>query len=65
MFQELQAAKRPLLCVGGGVHLAGAERSVRQFAEKNGIPVVSTMMGIGVLPTKHPLNFGMEGKDFF
>ena len=43
-------AKRPLLCCGGGVVLAGARDELISFAEKTGIPVVSTMMGLGVVP---------------
>jgi acetolactate synthase-1/2/3 large subunit len=61
--KELKTAKRPLLCVGGGVHLAGASEVIRQFATKHQIPVVSTMMGIGVMPSLDPLYFGMVGNN--
>ncbi len=57
----MAAAKKPLICVGGGVISSGACESLREFAETAGIPVVSTMMGLSVLPTEHPLNFGMVG----
>lgn len=60
---QLQKAKRPILCVGGGVLLADAKKEVRDFAERYGIPVVCTMMGLGVLPTGHPLFFGMVGNN--
>lgn len=60
---ELTKAKRPLICAGGGVLLSGAEGELRQFCEKHEIPVVSTMMGIGVMPTRHPLYFGMVGNN--
>jgi len=56
------AAKRPLICSGGGVFSAHAEAQVRQLAEDCSIPVVSTMMGIGVLPPGHPLFYGMVGQ---
>ncbi len=56
-------AKKPIICAGGGVALAGATNELRKFAEKNGIPVVSTMMGIGAMPTRHPLYFGMVGNN--
>ncbi|MBO7361971.1 MAG: thiamine pyrophosphate-binding protein, partial [Lachnospiraceae bacterium] len=56
-------AKRPLICVGGGVALSNAEPELRRFVEKSNIPVVSTMMGIGAMPTEHPLYFGMVGNN--
>lgn len=60
---ELGKAKRPLICVGGGVLLAEGEKALIRFAQKHQIPVVSTMMGIGVMPTRHPLYFGMVGNN--
>ncbi len=60
---ELEKARRPLICAGGGVLLSGAETELLAFAEKKQIPVVSTMMGIGVMPTRHPLYFGMVGNN--
>ncbi len=63
VISELQRAKRPIICVGGGAHLADAAEKVRTFAEKHGIPVVCTMMGIGVMPTRHPLFYGMVGNN--
>ncbi|MCI8493749.1 biosynthetic-type acetolactate synthase large subunit [Anaerotruncus sp.] len=58
--KALCAAKRPLLVVGGGA--IGARGSVRALCESCGLPAVSTMMGIGTLPSKHPLYFGMLGQ---
>ena len=43
--------------------LSEAEGELCAFAEKHQIPVVSTMMGIGVMPTKHPMYFGMVGNN--
>ena len=60
---ELTRAKRPIICAGGGVLLSGAQEELLAFVEKHEIPVVSTMMGIGVMPTKHPLYFGMVGNN--
>ena len=54
-------AQRPVICAGGGVFLAHAEEELRTFAESTGIPVVTTMMGLSLLPTEHPLNMGMIG----
>lgn len=61
--RELEKAKRPLICAGGGVLLAEAEGELRRFAETHNIPVVSTMMGIGAMPTDHPLYFRMVGNN--
>ncbi len=61
--KELEKAKRPIICAGGGVLLSEAEEGLRAFAERHKIPVVSTMMGIGVMPTKHPLYYGMVGNN--
>ena len=61
--RDLKKAKRPLICTGGGAHLSGAADVIRSFAEKHNVPVVSTMMGLGTLPTEHPLFFGMVGNN--
>ena len=59
----INKAKKPLICAGGGVILGNGEECVRQFCEKNNIPLVTTMMGIGVMPKNHPLYFGMLGNN--
>ena len=61
--KELSKAKRPIIYAGGGVLLSEAETELRALAEKYRIPVVSTMMGIGVMPTKHPMYYGMVGNN--
>jgi len=61
--KELEKAKKPLICAGGGVLLSDAGRELRSFAEKYRVPVVSTMMGIGAMPTEHPMYFGMVGNN--
>lgn len=60
---ELEKAKRPIICAGGGVLLSESEKELRTFVERYEIPVVSTMMGIGAMPTEHPLYFGMVGNN--
>ncbi|MCL2033296.1 MAG: biosynthetic-type acetolactate synthase large subunit [Oscillospiraceae bacterium] len=62
--EAVLAAKRPLLCIGGGVFLSGgnAVRLIREFCGKNKLPAVSTMMGIGALTAGDPLYFGMLGQ---
>ena len=59
----IDQAEKPLLCAGGGVILGNGEAVIREFCEKFNIPLVHTMMGMGVLPKKHPLNFGMLGNN--
>lgn len=59
----INKAKKPLIVAGGGVILGGGEELIREFCEKNRIPLVNTMMGIGVLPKSHPLYFGMLGNN--
>ena len=60
---ELLKAKRPILCVGGGVHLSHAQKEVCEFAHRYGIPAVCTMMGLGVFPTEDPMFYGMVGNN--
>ncbi len=57
----LAEAKKPLIMAGNGVVMAGASAELRIFAEKLGVPVVTTLHGIGSLPENHPLNIGMPG----
>src|SRR4030095_14637714 len=46
---------------GQGVILGKAEIEFREFIEKSGIPAASTILGLSVLPTNHPLLVGMLG----
>ena len=59
--EALMSSERPLICAGGGVFSSDAQAELIALAEKSGIPVVSTMMGIGLFPTAHPLYMGMLG----
>lgn len=63
VIRELEKAKRPIICAGGGVLLSNAQEELRSFSQKHQIPVVSTMMGIGVMPSEHPLYYGMVGNN--
>ncbi|MGI8768118.1 MAG: thiamine pyrophosphate-dependent enzyme, partial [Propionibacteriaceae bacterium] len=47
--------------VGGGVLKAGASAELKELVELTGIPVVTTLMALGVFPDSHPLNLGMPG----
>lgn len=60
----LKTAKRPVFLIGGGVNIAHAQQEMTQLAEKTCIPVITTIMGKGALPTNHPLyvgNLGIHG----
>ena len=60
----LGKAQRPLFLAGGGVNIAHANQEFTRLAEKTGVPVVTTVMGRGAIPTSNPLyigNLGMHG----
>ncbi len=57
----INQAARPILYLGGGVIHAGAAAEARQLAEQSSIPTVMTLMGLGILPSDHPLSLGMLG----
>ncbi len=57
----IRKAQRPIICAGGGVLSSGAKLGLVEFAEKANIPLISTMMGIGVIPSDHRLYCGMLG----
>ncbi len=60
----LHKAKRPLFLAGGGVNIAAANEIFTEVVEKTGVPVITTVMGRGAIPTNHPLfigNLGMHG----
>jgi acetolactate synthase I/II/III large subunit len=54
-------SKRPVILAGHGIIISGAMREVRDFAERSGIPVALTLLGLGAFPASHPLNLGMMG----
>jgi acetolactate synthase-1/2/3 large subunit len=60
-FSLLGKARRPLIYAGGGVILANAAVELRAFSELLGIPVVTTLMGIGAVDTTAPLSMRMLG----
>ncbi len=60
-FDMLRESRRPLIYAGGGVINAGAADALAEFAVTFGIPVVTTLMGIGSVDTMHPLSLRMLG----
>lgn len=57
----IDQAKKPLLLFGHGIIISQAEKELKEFIEKTGIPAAWTLLGLSALPTEHPLNVGMLG----
>lgn len=57
----LADSEKPLICAGGGLFTGNGAELMRRFSELTDIPVVSTMMGLGAMPTDSPRYFGMLG----
>ena len=60
----LNHAEKPVFLIGGGVNIARANQEMTQLAELTGVPVVTTIMGKGAIPTTHSLyvgNLGIHG----
>ncbi|MCD8741812.1 biosynthetic-type acetolactate synthase large subunit [Mucilaginibacter roseus] len=57
----INQAKKPFVLFGQGVILGSAEQEFKAFIEKAGIPSAWTILGVGAIPTDHPLNVGMLG----
>ncbi len=61
LFDALARARRPLIYAGGGVVAAGAADELRAFAHAFGVPVTTTLMGLGSIDTRDPLALHMLG----
>jgi len=61
MADMIRAAERPLFYIGGGIIAAEASTILRRLSERLSIPVTATLMGLGAMPTDHPLFLGMLG----
>ena len=59
--EVLEKAKKPLFLLGGGVNIAHANEQMTKLAELTGVPVVTTIMGKGAIPTNHELYIGNLG----
>ncbi len=61
VYQELSNAKTPLFFVGGGINLSDTSEIMREIVTHTGVPVVSSLMGLGCIPHDDPRYFGMIG----
>jgi acetolactate synthase I/II/III large subunit len=59
--RSMVRARKPVLYVGGGVISSNAHDELRELAELTGIPVTTTLMGLGAFPSEHPLSIEMLG----
>ncbi len=59
--QLIAAAERPIMMIGRGVIVSGAYDAVRALAERTGMPVITTLLGISAFPQAHELHLGMPG----
>src|SRR5690606_36263282 len=57
----INQAKKPYLLIGQGIMLSNAETELLEFVEKSGIPVASTLLGLGAFPHHHPQYVGFLG----
>ena len=57
----INEAERPLIISGHGVMTSGATKELLSLAERSGIPVITTLLGLGSFPGGHPLSMGMLG----
>ena len=62
--EALKQAKRPVFLIGGGVNISHAQKEMLRLAEITGVPVITTIMGKGAIPSTHDLyvgNIGIHG----
>ena len=59
--QLIKHARKPVIMSGHGVILSDAYAELRAFAEKTGMPVITTLLGLSAFPETHPLAIGMPG----
>lgn len=57
----IKSSKKPLIIAGAGILKSGASKELKKFAEKTGIPVTTTLLGLGGFPGNHKLSLGMLG----
>ncbi|UCD11989.1 MAG: biosynthetic-type acetolactate synthase large subunit [Nitrospinaceae bacterium] len=57
----IKEARRPIIYAGGGIVASGASAELRAFVKKTGIPITTTVMGLGAYPSEDPLSLRMLG----
>ncbi len=57
----INVAKKPVIMAGHGIILSRAEAEFKNFAERTGIPVIYTLLGLGSMDEHHPQSLGMMG----
>ena len=57
----INEAERPVIISGHGILTSGANQELKDLAERSGIPVITTLLGLGGFPGGHPLSMGMLG----
>jgi len=57
----IDGAKHPVIVAGQGVLISHAEQELKALVETTGIPLITTLLGIGCFPESHPLSFGLLG----
>ena len=57
----IRQARKPIILAGHGIIQSQAEQEVLAFAERHGVPVATTLLGLGAFPASHPLALGMMG----
>lgn len=61
----INEAERPVIYAGGGIRISKNDELLRIFAEKCGIPVANSFMGLGTIPRNNPLSLGFVGMHGF
>lgn len=59
--EMIAAAERPVFFIGGGLNISGGSDVLREIVAQSGIPVVSSLMGLGVMKSSEPSHLGMLG----
>ena len=57
----LNSSKRPVILAGNGIHLAGAEKEFLKLVDMLNVPVLTTRLGVDLIPAAHKSYFGMPG----
>ncbi len=57
----IESSRKPVIYSGGGVIISNASKELKSFVKKTGIPITTTLMGLGAYPETDPLSLGMLG----